>query len=108
MAKYLLIESRDPYDSRDSMNFLELAKGIRERGNDVTLFLAQNAVLATRQGAGYGAVYTSLVQAGVAVLADSFALRERAVDRLVDGVQPAEIDKLVELLVQGGVKAVWH
>ena len=108
MAKYLLIESRDPYDSGDSANFLELAKGIREQGNDVTLFLAQNAVLATREGAGYGAVYTNLAQSGVAVLADSFALRERAVDRLVEGVQPAEIDKLVELLVQGGVKAMWH
>lgn len=48
MAKYLLIESRDPYDSADSPNFLELVRGVRERNNNVTLFLIQNGVLAAR------------------------------------------------------------
>lgn len=107
MAKYLLIESRDPYDSADSANFLELTRGIRQRGHDVTLFLIQNGVLATRQGAEHGERYRDLAQNGVAVLADSFSLRERAIDRIVEGVEPAEIERLLELLDDGS-KVMWH
>ena len=108
MTKYLLIESRDPYDSADSAAFLELAKGLRVHGNDVTLFLVQNGVLATRSGAELGAIYVNLARAGVEVLADSFALRERAIDDLAEGVQPAEVERLVGLMTEGGVKAMWH
>ena len=50
----------------------------------------------------------NLARAGVEVLADSFALRERAIEELVDGVQPAEIERLVGLVTEGGVKAMWH
>ena len=107
MAKYLLIESRDPYDSADSAHFLELAGGIRERGHDVTLFLIQNGVLATRQGAEHCERYRDLAQNGVAVLADSFSLRERAIDRVVEGVKSAEIERLLELLDDGS-KVMWH
>ncbi len=38
MAKYLLIESRDPFDSSDSKYFSELVQGISSRGNETTLF----------------------------------------------------------------------
>ena len=107
MAKYLLIESRDPYDSADSAHFLELARGIRERGHDVTLFLIQNGVLATRQGAEHGERYRNLAQNGIAVLADSFSLRERAIGQIVEGVEPAEIERLMELL-DNGSKVMWH
>ena len=87
MTKYLLIESRDPYDSADSATFLDLAKGIREHGNDVTLFLLQNGALAARSGAELGATYTNLARAGVEVLADSFALRERAIDAHIKNIR---------------------
>ena len=33
MAKYLFIESRDPYDSADSPHFLEMVKGVRTECN---------------------------------------------------------------------------
>ncbi len=108
MAKYLFIESRDPYDSADSPNLLELVKGVRERNQDVMLFLIQNGVLATRDGARHSERYRDLARAGVSVLADSFSLRERAIDRVVDGVKPAEIERLVGLLLEPGTKAIWH
>lgn len=108
MTKYLLIESRDPYDSADSPNFLDLVKGVRERGNDVALFLIQNGVLAARDGAQHSERYRDLARTGITVLADSFSLRERAIDRLVDGVKSAEIESLVELLLEPGSKAIWH
>src|SRR5712691_8004117 len=100
MAKYLFIESRDPYDSADSANFFDIVKGVRERGNDTALFLIQNGVLAARDGAQYSERYQELGRAGVTILADSFSLRERAVDKLVNGVRTAEIDNLVSVLLE--------
>ena len=44
MAKNLLIESRDPFDSSDSEYFYEMVEGISNRENEVTPFLVQNGV----------------------------------------------------------------
>src|SRR2546430_9061984 len=46
--KYLIIESRDPFDSGDVPQLYAVAKSLRADGNDVTLFLVQNGVLAAR------------------------------------------------------------
>ena len=51
MAKYLLIESRDPFDSNDVANYYNLASGLAAAGNDVTLFLVQNGVFPARNSA---------------------------------------------------------
>lgn len=49
MAKYLLIQSRDPFESNDVAYFYELAAGLAREGSDVMLFLVQNGVLAARR-----------------------------------------------------------
>lgn len=51
MAKYLLIESRDPFESPDTANYLDWAKGLVKDGHTVTLFLVQNGVLPARPSA---------------------------------------------------------
>ena len=56
MAKYLLIESRDTFESKDVSRYYDLAKGLKQDGNDVTLFLVQNGVLAARQNARFAAL----------------------------------------------------
>ncbi|MBI4290744.1 MAG: sulfur reduction protein DsrE [Betaproteobacteria bacterium] len=108
MARYLFIESRDPYDSADSPHFLEMVKGVGMRNGGATLFLVQNGVLAARDGALHSERYGDLARSGVNVLADSFSLRERAIGTVADGVRQAEIDNLVDLLMEPGTKAVWH
>lgn len=108
MAKYLFVASRDPYESADSANFLELVSDIRARDHDTTLFLIQNGVLAAREGALHGKAYQSLSQAGVSILADSFSMRERAIACLAGGVKAADIDELVDLLLEPDTKAIWH
>ena len=87
MATYLLIESRDPFDSNDVSNFYELATGLSQEGNQVTLFLVQNGVLPARRSV-HSAALTTLAQSGVQVLADDFSLRERGIDqaRLAEGI----------------------
>ena len=107
MAKYLLIESRDPFETQVS-TYLELAANLKKEGNDVTLFLVQNGVLPARKSSRSEAL-TKLAQAGVEVLADDFSLRERGIPeaRLAPGVKAAPIDTVVDQLAEGE-KALWH
>lgn len=106
MAEYLLIESRDPFESNDVAYYYDLARGLVAEGNQVTLLLVQNAVLAARPGAQAPAL-RALVAAGVKVLGDDFALRERGIKKLADGVKEAAIDVVADHL-EAGHKILWH
>jgi predicted peroxiredoxin len=109
MSNYIFIESRDPFDSRD-VKFVETtATALKERGHDVTVFLVQNGVLASRRRAD-DPFLARLAKSGVGILADDFSLRERGIrsDELQPGVITSTIDALVEALVQEDTKALWH
>ena len=106
MAQYLLIESRDPFESNDVGYYYDLAKGLVEAGNEVTLFLAQNGVLSARPSAKSAAL-GALARSGVTVLADDFSLQERGIAKLVEGVAAAPIDVVVDHLAAGH-KTLWH
>ena len=108
MAKYLLIESRDPFESNEVTRTYDFAMALAGAGNQVTLFLVQNGVLPARSGAqveGLAAVAGS----DVTVLADDFSLRERAIDsgRMVAGIQAAPLDVVIDQMVDGA-KTIWH
>ncbi|HLQ22800.1 MAG TPA: DsrE family protein [Gemmatimonadales bacterium] len=111
MAKYLLIESRDPYEYADTHYFYDLARDLAQRGNEVALFLIQNGTLLAREGASPDKL-AELRQAApsVRLLADEFSLRERGIrhERLVRGVEVSDVDRLVDLLLEPGCKPVWH
>jgi predicted peroxiredoxin len=109
MAKFVLIESRDPFDSADWKDFHELALGLTKAGNEVTVFLTQNGVLPTRRGSTAAADLAELSRSAT-VLADEFAVRERGIDKgsIVDGVRMTGIDTLVGLLMEDGRRAIWH
>ena len=108
MAKYLLIESRDPFDSADVPAYYALAADLARAGNQVTVFLVQNGVLPARTSSRSGELQ-GLASAGVEVFADDFSLRERgiATDRMARGVKAAPLDVVVDLLADG-CKAMWH
>jgi len=108
-CQYVFIESRDQFDPMDGGFVANTASALRERGCAVTVFLVQNAVLATRQYA-YGSRVGQLAAKGVTVLADDFSLRERGIEpsELAAGVQPAPIGQLVDLMVQPDAKTLWH
>jgi predicted peroxiredoxin len=108
MARFVFGESRDPYECADCARFMDLVAGVRRRSHEVTLFLVQNAVLAVREGASLGGAYSELARAGVAVVADAFALRERAIDRLASGVEPSGVDQLVSLALSPQTRVIWH
>jgi len=106
MAQYLLIESRDPFESNDVSYYCDLARGLMEAGNQVTLLLVQNAVLAARPLARSPAL-RSLISSGITVLADDYALQERGITKLLDGVQIAPIETVVDHM-EAGHKTLWH
>ncbi len=108
MASYLLIESRDPFDSNDVQFTTELATGLAQAGNTVTVLLVQNGVLPARAGAKADGL-VALLNAGVTVLADDFSLVERGIApaRLRPGVTPAPIDVVLDHMAAGH-KTLWH
>jgi sulfur relay (sulfurtransferase) complex TusBCD TusD component (DsrE family) len=108
MARFVFVESRDPYECADSARYLDLVAAVRRRSHEVTLFLVQNAVLAAREGASHAGDYRELARAGVAVVADTFALRVRAVDRLAPGIEPSGIDRLVSMALTPQTRVIWH
>ncbi|WP_119302425.1 DsrE family protein [Dongia deserti] len=116
MADYLLIESRDPFESAEVGGFLDLAEGLAKEGSGVTLFLVQNAVMTARHGArptvphnGRVLSLAALATNGVRVLADSFSLQERGIspNRLIAGVTVAPLSAVVDQMA-AGCKALWH
>ena len=108
MPRYLLIESRDPYDSNDTGFCRDLATQLATAKNEVTLFLIQNGVLCARSGARSGDL-TALAGSGVKVLADSFSLKERGIDetRLASGIAAAPLEVVLDALAEG-TQVVWH
>jgi sulfur transfer complex TusBCD TusB component (DsrH family) len=108
VSKYVLIESRDPWESSDSTRFYELASDLSGRGHDVVLFLVQNGVLGVRKGSSFTLVQRA-IDAKVMVLLDDFSLRERGIDdgERTSGTAVTTIDALVDLLAEGR-KAMWH
>jgi predicted peroxiredoxin len=108
MAKYLLIESRDPFDSNDVSFCYELATGLKQAGHEVTLFLVQNGVMPARRSTQSQRL-TQLAKAGVEVLADDFSLRERGIvsKRLAEGIKPAPLETVIDGMAEGR-KVMWH
>src|SRR5262249_10830362 len=108
MKSYLIIESRDPFESVDAPFTTRLAHDLAAAGHHVTVFLVQNGVLAARAGVRI-ADLADLGRAGITVLADEFSLRERGIApaRLQPGIVPAALDVVIDRMAAGDA-AIWH
>jgi len=108
MAKYLLIESQDPFESSGASQFYRLAADLAKSRHQVTFFLVQNGVLPARAGAEAG-VLDELHAAGVEILADDFSLRERGIvaERLAAPIAASSLDAIITRLAEGRT-TLWH
>ena len=109
MGSYVLVETRDPFDSSDVGDLYDLAESLADEANDVTVFLVQNGVLPVRRESTAGKRIAGLASK-TTVLADEFSLRERGIraDEVTQGVHTSTIDRLVDLVVEDGRKVIWH
>ena len=107
MTEYVLIESRDPFESRDTEFVEQTAIALKERGHTVTMFLVQNGVFAARKDTGR---LRRLAEAGVILLADDLSLHERGIraEELAQGIEESGIDRLVDAITEANTKAIWH
>lgn len=108
MAHYVIIESRDLQEYTSGRYILGLADGLRKKGNNVTLFLIENGVMAARKGAKIGDTLNELSRQGATVLAEDIALQSRGVTQLVDGVSMSNMDHLADLIASGSDKVIWY
>src|SRR4030095_12138797 len=101
MASYLFMESRNSFEGAGGF-CAGLARSLAGNGDHVTVLLVQNGVLPARAGARARSV-ADLAGGGGAVLADAFSLRERgiATDALAPAVRPAELDVVIDRLLDG-------
>ena len=106
MSSYLLIESRDPFDSGDTAFIRDLSVRLAGIGDQISVLLVQNGVLPARVGARTSG-FPELAQAGVEVLADEFSLRERGIGHLRPGIKPVAIDVVIDRMAEGW-KVIWH
>lgn len=108
MTSYLMIESRDPLDTTETALSYDLAARLVKAGHPVTIFLVENGVFAARRGAKSAAL-ARVAGAGVEVLADEFALRERGIapGRVIEQVKPAPLEVVVDRLCAGS-RTLWH
>lgn len=108
MTQYLLIESRDPYESGDADFIPTLATELHRKGETVTIFLVQNGVLPARAEATRTQLQQAIA-AGVTILADSFSLSERgiAVGDITADIKPALLEVVADALADGA-KTIWH
>ena len=107
MEKYLLIQSRDPFETNEVGRDYEIATNLKKAGNEVTLFLVQNGVFPARGTAPRNGLH-KVIESGVEVLSDEFSLRERGISKeaLTEGVKVAPLDRVVDQLAEG-CKALW-
>lgn len=107
MSTYLLIESRDPFETSEVANDYQLAADLVQQGNDTTLFLVQNGVFPARKGARSNE-FQALIENGVTIVCDEFSLRERGIysNALAKGVNIGPLDIVVEHLAKGS-KTIW-
>lgn len=106
MNRYLMIESRDPFESVDATRWSELAAELKRAGHEVALFLVQNGVLPVRPYGRRDGIERAL-SAGVEVHADDLSLRERGIDAPARGVEVAPIDIVVDRMAAGW-SPIWH
>jgi len=107
MREMMIVETRDAAEHRGPARSAELAIGMHHEGVPATIFLAENAVFAARRGSE--SPLDGAIAKGVAVAADSFALKERGIapHELRKGVAVSDVGLIVDKLVRGS-SVMWR
>ncbi len=108
MKHMLIVETRDPFETREVQSNADLLVRMRQTGVPCTLMLTENGVLAARSSAK-ASFLPLLTEAGVEVAADRFALAERGISEteVADGIQCSDLTAVVDGLAAGAT-VLWR
>jgi sulfur relay protein TusB/DsrH len=108
MARYLIVDSRDLQEYSSGRYIQSLAGKLKDKGNEVTLFLIENGVLAARKGNEVGKNLADLSKRGTKVMAEDVSCKARGISELGEGISNANIDQLADLIIEGSDKVIWY
>ena len=108
MSNYLLIETQDPLEFKDTENFISLAKDLKTQGNSIVYYLVENGVFPARR-CSFSSTLESLLKMGVTIYADKFSLKERGISKnvMLSGLKIVDTDEIIDLIADGH-KTLWH
>jgi sulfur relay protein TusB/DsrH len=108
MARYLIVDSRDLTEYTSGRYIQKVVGKLKESGNDVTLFLIENGVIAARKGGEIGKNLSDLSKQGAKIMADDISCKARGIAQLADGVNQGNVDQLADLIAEGSDKIIWY
>lgn len=110
MSPYLVIETRDPFASREMTQTLRMIQDLIAQGNLVSLYLIQNGVFVARKSVQNPEFHEVIMNRRVQIFADDYSLEERGIQtsEMHNSIQVANASKLVSLMMEPGCKAIWN
>lgn len=109
--RIVLVTARDPLRAGDGAYPLDAATELAGQGHTVTLVLLEDAAALARSGHAYVRQVETARAKGVRIIAEDEALARRAIlpgdAGAVDGVEPASIGEVLELLMNGSDRQAW-
>lgn len=109
MEQYLLIESRDHFESSEANYFYRLAIDLKNQKNDVKLFFLQNAVFSLRKNTIYSEKISQIVSLDIPIYVDDFSMRERGMFQ--ENLSHIMIISSLEFILDemlNNTKVIWH
>jgi sulfur relay (sulfurtransferase) complex TusBCD TusD component (DsrE family) len=104
--KALVLTARDPLRAADGSHGLRLAADLAGQGHDVVLALLEDAVVAVREAHQTRGALDAALSKGVRVLVEDEAAARRGIAP-PDGVEPASIGEVTELLLSWSERQAW-
>ncbi len=109
MEQYLLIESRDHFESNAVNYFYDLSMDLKKQKNDVKLFFLQNAVFSLRKNLPNSEKISNIISLDIPIFVDKFSLNERGIfqENLRYGVVISSLEIIIEYMLNHA-KVIWH
>lgn len=102
----LVMSARDPLRAADGAHALRLASELAGQGHEVVLALLEDAVVATRPGHDARIALDAALAKGVRIVVEDEAVARRGLQP-ADGVEPASMGEVTELLLAWSERQAW-
>lgn len=105
--RVLVLTARDPLRAADGAHGLRLAGDLAGQGHEVVLGLLEDAVVTVRDRHRLRPDLDAVIGKGVRVVAEDEAVNRRGIVVSGDGVEPASMGEVTELLLSWSERQAW-